>query len=141
MHSRDSVARRAPDTTRAAPNAADGTAAALRLTAIGGLIGAIAASSCCIAPLLLFSLGISGAWIGNLTALAPYQPYFIAATLACLGSGYWLVHRRRTIACAEGAACARPLPNHIVKAGLVLATILIGGAIGLDLLGPILFSP
>ena len=74
-------------------------AAAMRLTAIGGILGAIAASSCCIAPLVLFSLGIGGAWIGNLTALAPYQPYFIAATLACLGYGYWLVYRREKIAC------------------------------------------
>jgi len=116
-------------------------AATLRLTAIGSILGAIAVSSCCIAPLALFSLGISGAWIGKLTALAPYQPYFIAVTVACLGYGYWLVYRRKTVACAEGAACARPLPNHIVKAGLVLATILVGGAIGLDLIGPILFSP
>ncbi len=53
-----------------------------KLVATGGILGAIAASSCCIAPLVLFSLGSSGAWIGNLTALAPYQPYFIAATLA-----------------------------------------------------------
>jgi mercuric ion transport protein len=106
---------------------------AMRLTAIGGILGAIAASSCCIAPLVLFSLGVSGAWIGNLTALAPYQPYFIAATLACLGYGYWLVYRRNEIACAEGA-CARPLPNHIVKAGLILATILVAGAIAFDLL-------
>jgi hypothetical protein len=29
----------------------------------------------------LFSLGIRGVWIASLTALAPYQPYFIAATL------------------------------------------------------------
>jgi MerT mercuric transport protein len=55
----------------------DPGATAMRLTALGGILGAIAASSCCIAPLVLFSLGISGAWIGNLTALAPYQPYFI----------------------------------------------------------------
>ena len=71
-------------------------ASTLRLTAIGGILGAIAASSCCIAPLVLFSLGISGAWIGKLTALAPYQPYFIVVTLACLGYGYWLVYRRKT---------------------------------------------
>jgi mercuric ion transport protein len=115
------------------------TATTLRLTAIGGILGAIAASSCCIAPLVLFSLGIGGAWIGNLTALAPYQPYFIAATLACLGYGYWLVYRSRKIACAEGA-CARPLPNHIVKAGLVLATILVAGAIGFDLFAPLLLN-
>jgi mercuric ion transport protein len=115
------------------------SATAMRLTAIGGILGAIAASSCCIAPLMLFSLGISGAWIGNLTALAPYQPYFIAATVACLGYGYWLVYRRNKIVCAEGA-CARPLPNRIVKAGLVLATILAAGAIAFDLFAPLLLN-
>jgi len=105
-----------------------------KLVAAGGILGAIAASSCCIAPLVLFSLGISGAWIGNLTALAPYQPYFIAATLACLGYGYWLVYRRKNV------ACARPLPNHIVKASLILATILVAGAIAFDLFGPLLLN-
>ncbi|MGH6795205.1 MAG: mercuric transporter MerT family protein [Methylocella sp.] len=113
-------------------------AMAMRLSAIGGILGAIAASSCCIAPLVLFSLGVSGAWIGNLTALAPYQPYFIAATLACLGYGYWLVYRRKKIACDD--ACARPLPNHIVKAGLVLATLLVAGAIAFDLLAPMILK-
>jgi mercuric ion transport protein len=111
-----------------------------KLVAAGGILGAIAASSCCIAPLVLFSLGISGAWIGNLTALAPYQPYFIAATLACLGYGYWLVYRPRKVACAEGAACARPLPNNIVKASLILATVLVAGAIGFDLLAPLILK-
>jgi mercuric ion transport protein len=111
-----------------------------KLVAAGGILGAIAASSCCIAPLVLFSLGISGAWIGNLTALAPYQPYFIAATLACLGYGYWLVYRPSKVMCAEGSACARPLPNHFVKAGLILATVLVAGAMAFDLLGPLLLN-
>jgi len=63
----------------------------------GGVLGAVAASSCCILPLVLFSLGISGAWIGNLTALAPYQPVFVTATLGFLGYGYWLVYRRSEV--------------------------------------------
>ena len=116
------------------------SATAMRLTTLGGIFGAVAASSCCIAPLVLFSLGISGAWIGNLTALAPYQPYFIAATFACLGYGYWLVYRREKMVCAQGAACARPLPNHIVKAGLILATIIIAGAIAFDLFAPLILK-
>src|SRR6202049_4621218 len=87
-----------------------------RLMAAGGLVGALAASSCCILPLVLFSLGVSGAWIGNFTQLAPYQPYFLAATLVFLGTGYWLVHRTSKRACADGQACARPLPNRLVKA-------------------------
>src|SRR6516162_1715698 len=97
------------------------------LMAVGGLLGALAASSCCIVPLVLFGLGVSGAWIGNLTRLAPYQPYFLAATSICLGSGYWLAYRSGKRACADDEVCARPFPNRVVKSGLVLATILVIG--------------
>ena len=104
--------------------------------AAGGMLGALAASSCCILPLVLFSLSVSGAWIGNFTWLAPYQPYFIAATLLFLGCGYWLVYRSGTRACAESEACARPLPNRLVKATLILATMLVAAALGLDFIAP-----
>src|SRR5258708_21063456 len=97
------------------------------LMAAGGLLGALAASSCCILPLVLFGLGLSGAWIGNFTRLAPYQPCFIAATLAFLGCGYWLVYRSSKLACVDGEACAPPLPNRVFKAGSLLPTILLFG--------------
>ena len=105
--------------------------------AAGGLLGALAASSCCILPLVLFGLGVSGAWIGNFTRLAAYQPYFLAATLACLGYGYWLVFRSSKLACADGEACARPLPNRIVKASLIVATMLVVAALSLDFIAPL----
>src|ERR1700730_14750473 len=85
------------------------------LIAAGGLLGALAASSCCILPVVLFSLGVSGAWIGNFTQLAPYQPYFLAATLVFLGTGYWLVHRATKRARVHGGACAPPLAQPLVE--------------------------
>ena len=109
--------------------------------AAGGLLGALAASSCCIMPLVLFGLGVSGAWIGNLTRLAPYQPYFLAVTSICLGYGYWLVYRSGKRACADGEVCARPLPNRVVKLGLVVATILVIGALAFDFLAPLILKP
>ena len=110
------------------------------LMAAGGLLGALAASSCCILPVVLFSLGISGAWIGNFTQLAPYQPYFLAATAVFLGTGYWLVHRASKRACAEGEACAGPLSNRLVRIVLVVATVLVVAALGFDVLAPLLFN-
>jgi len=110
------------------------------LIAAGGLLGAVAASSCCILPLVLFSLGVSGAWIGNFTRLAPYQPWFIAATMIFLGYGYWLVYRSARLTCADGDACARPLPNRTIKIGLVLATILAVAAISLDFIAPLFLN-
>jgi mercuric ion transport protein len=110
------------------------------LLATGGLIGALAASSCCILPLVLFGLGVSGAWIGNFTQLAPYQPYFLTVTLGFLAGGYLLVYRSSKLACADGGACARPLPNRLVKAALILATILVVAALGVDFLAPLLLN-
>lgn len=110
------------------------------LVAAGGMLGALAASSCRILPLVFFSLGVSGAWIGSFTRLAPDQPCFIAATLLFLGYGYWLVYRSGALACAEGQTCSRPLSNRIVKASLILATILVAAALGLDLIAPLFLA-
>ena len=106
-------------------NGASDHSAKTKLIAAGGILGAIGASACCILPLVLFSLGVSGAWIGTLTSLSPYQPIFIAITFGFLGYGYWLVYRNQNVNCAEDAACARPLPNRVVKTALWAATALV----------------
>ena len=108
--------------------------------AFGGLLGALTASSCCILPVVLFSLGISGAWIANFTQLAPYQPIFVAATVGFLGTGYWLVYRSSRQACAGDHACARQLPKRVVMAVLVAATIIVIAAFGFDFVAPYLLS-
>jgi mercuric ion transport protein len=74
---------------------------------IAGVLAAIGASVCCVGPLVLLALGISGAWIGNLTAMEPFRPWFIGLTLLFLG----LTFRKLYLApraCAPGAACADP---------------------------------
>jgi mercuric ion transport protein len=110
-----------------------------QLIAAGSVLGALAASSCCILPLVLFSLGISGAWIANFTVLAPYKPYFAAATMALLGYGYFLVYVRARRACADGS-CAQPLPNRFVKSSLWIATALVAAAVAFDYIAPLFLS-
>ncbi len=109
-----------------------------RLVAAGGILGALAASSCCIVPLILFSLGIGGAWIGNLTALAPYKPLFVAGTAGLLGYGYYLVYWKPKRECADGAACARPIPSRLVQLALWIATVLVVAAFAFDYVAPLL---
>ncbi len=72
-------------TVRAAEDADDRKR---NIFAAGGVIGAILASTCCVVPLLFVMLGISGAWIGNLTALEPYKPYFAGIALVFIGLGF-----------------------------------------------------
>ena len=109
-----------------------GEARQQRLLAAGGILGALAASSCCIVPLILFSLGVGGAWIGNLTALAPYQPFFVGGTAGLLGYGFYLVYWKPRRACAEDAACERPIPNRLVQLALWIATALVIAAFAFD---------
>src|SRR5437762_4618214 len=78
-----------------------------RSSLMAGVLAAIGASLCCVAPLVLLGLGIGGAWIANLTAFEPYRPLFIGLTLLFLG----LAFRRLYLvpqACAPGASCADP---------------------------------
>ena len=105
--------------------------------AAGGMLGALAASSCCILPLVLCSPWAS-AEHGSATSpgLRPISPASSRRRSLFLGYGYWLVYRSGTRACADGEACARPLPNRIVKASLILATILVAAALGLDFIAP-----
>lgn len=79
-----------------------------------GGIAALLASACCLGPLLLLMLGISGAWIGNLTALEPYRPIFIAVAVAALYSAHRRIFRPAQ-ACEPGAICAVPTVNRSYK--------------------------
>lgn len=96
-----------------------------RWFATGGVIGAIAASTCCVIPLLLVALGISGAWIGNLTALEPYSIYFTLAALVFIGLGFWRVYFRKTTVCDDQSWCGRPQSARITKIALWTAAFLI----------------
>jgi mercuric ion transport protein len=76
-----------------------------------GILAAIGASICCVGPLVLLALGISGAWIGNLTALEPYRPVFTCLTLLFLALAFRKLYRVPQ-ACEPGAACA---DTHVLK--------------------------
>ncbi len=107
------------------------------LMAMGGLMAALAAASCCVLPFALFLLGISGAWISNLTALEPYQPIFAVIAFGFLGCGFYLVYRKPRVACADGSYCAAPASKRIAKIGLWSAAVLVIIALGFPKLAPL----
>jgi len=107
------------------------------LVAFGGILAAFGAASCCVLPFALFALGISGAWIGNLTALEPYQPVFAALAAGAIGYGFYLVYRKPKAACADGSYCASPRSTRVAKTGLWAATVLVIVALAFPRLAPL----
>jgi mercuric ion transport protein len=83
-----------------------------KTTLVGGALAAIAASACCLGPLILVSLGIGGAWVSNLTLLDPFRPVFIALALACMALAYLKIYRGPAAdECQPGSLCAMPQTN------------------------------
>lgn len=73
---------------------------------VAAALAAVGASACCAGPLILLSLGIGGAWIGNLTALEPYRPIFVALVAVFMVMAWRRLYREPT--CAPGDVCAIP---------------------------------
>jgi len=102
-----------------------------KTTLIGGALAAFAATLCCVGPLVLVTLGVSGAWIGNLTALAPYRPLFIGVALVLMALAWRKIYRAPAAeACTPGTLCALPQTNRAYRAtfwlvsGLVLLALI-----------------
>lgn len=68
-------------------------------------LAAIGASLCCVAPLVLVSLGVGGAWLATLTRLEPLRPFLIILTLGLLAFAWHRLYRRAAV-CTPGQACA-----------------------------------
>jgi mercuric ion transport protein len=101
-----------------------------KFLAAGGILAALGAASCCVVPFALFMLGVGGAWIGNLTALEPYQPVFAGIAVVCLGCGFYLAYREPKTVCDADSCCASPSSNRVAKIGLWTATVLVIVAVG-----------
>lgn len=107
--------------------------------AAGGLAGAVLASSCCIVPLLLVTLGVSGAWIGSLAVLEPYKPWFAGAALVFVGLGFRQVYFSTPALCVDGSYCARPHSALITKSALWAAAVLALLALTINWWAPFLY--
>jgi mercuric ion transport protein len=74
--------------------------------AAGGL-AALLTGACCVAPLILVSVGLGGAWLASLQRLEPYRPLFAGAALLALAFAWRRIYRPQA-ECMPGEACAVP---------------------------------
>lgn len=93
-----------------------------------GVLSSLLASTCCVLPLVLVLLGISGAWIGQLAVLRPWTPLFTFIALAALAGAGYLVFRPAGQCTPVMAACdvgARSLSRRLYLVGALFASSLL----------------
>ncbi len=76
------------------------------MKAVTGAIGAaIAASACCLGPVVLSAIG-AGVLGAAATRLQPYRPWFLALTAVLLGAAFFVTYRPGREACSADGSCA-----------------------------------
>ncbi len=89
----------------------------------GGFLSALAASLCCIGPLLAFAAGA-----GSFAAAGWFErwrPAFLTATAVLLAIAWVLTLRARRVACQD-PACATPQSGRWALGVLIFSTVLVG---------------
>ena len=106
-----------------------------KLTLVAGILAAIGASICCVGPLVLLGVGVSGAWIANLTTLEPMRPWLIGLTALFLGAAFLSLYRpSRT--CAPDALCANPAILKRQRLIFWIVSMLLLGLLAVPVLAP-----
>jgi mercuric ion transport protein len=71
--------------------------------AVGAALTATVASLCCVGPVVVSLVGVSGAVLA--AGLKPYRPYLMVGSLVLLGVSFWLAYRPGGASSRPGAAC------------------------------------
>jgi mercuric ion transport protein len=89
-----------------------------------GFLSVIGGTACCFGPLLLVSLGLSGAWAARMHELTPAQPYFIALAAVFVGFAFHQLYiKPRRCGPADACAATRVLRNQRIAFLIVVAII------------------
>ena len=105
---------------------------------IAGGVAAVLASACCLGPLVLITLGVSGAWIGNLAALEPYRPWFIGAALVAMVFAWRRIYRPAQD-CQPGEVCAVPQVRTAYKITFWIVALLVLIALAFPFVLPLFY--
>lgn len=97
-----------------------------KIASVAAIVSASLASICCIGPLVLVGLGLSGA--GLAASLTKYRPFFLGLTAVVLGLLFYRTYRKREVTCANGS-CELRSGSRLMKAALWVITAIAAGLV------------
>ena len=111
------------EATRTFAESANSTSIATGAGFAAGLAG-IAASSCCVLPILLVGMGLGSVGAAVIPALAVIRPYLLGAAVIAVVAA-WLLHARRRRGYTADAACATSSPMRRAPLWLSVASLIV----------------
>lgn len=89
-----------------------------RVSLVGAIVAAVAASACCLVPAGLALVGVSG--VGFAVAMEPYRHVFLGLTAIALSIGFYVTYRTPPVTTAIACDCERPRPRAARAARAIL---------------------
>jgi len=105
---------------------------------VAGALAAIGATVCCVGPLVLLTLGIGGAWIGNLTAMEPMRPLFIGVAVLFIAQAFRRLYLVPQV-CESGTPCADPRTLKRQRLVFWLVLVVLAGLLAVPWVAPLLY--
>jgi mercuric ion transport protein len=106
---------------------------------IGGALAACASVVCWVVPLVLVSIGVTGAWMSTFTVLAPYKGWLIVTAFGCMGYAGYKIFLGRP-AGGSGLACGAPQSNRFARVMFWMISALLLVAVASPYLAPYFFE-
>lgn len=125
-----------PDPVTVPNSAAGSERKAGRLVALA-VVASLLASTCCVLPLVLVLVGITGAWMSMLVAMKPVTPYAIAVCIGALGWAGWLLFKPAAACDIEDGSCATTRP--VVRRVFVVCALLIALLLSFPKFAPLFY--
>jgi mercuric ion transport protein len=92
-------------------------------TLAGSIVSGLAASACCLGPLVLSLLGVSGAALAR--RFEPLRPFLLVLTYGLLAAAFYLTYRPTRAACAPGEVCERPVAGRAGKVAIWIGAVVV----------------
>lgn len=89
----------------------------------GSVLSGVLASACCVGPLVLTLLGVSGGALAH--RFEPLRPYLLVATYGLLAGAFYLTYRPPQVECGPGEACAMPRASRLGKVMLWIGALVV----------------
>ena len=105
---------------------------------VAGILSALGASACCVGPLVLLALGVSGAWISSLTSLEPHRPIFIGLTLLFLGFAFYRLYLAAPV-CRPESGCGNPRSLKRRRLAFWIVAVVVLGLIAVPWFAPLFY--
>ena len=90
------------------------------MTSVGVIVAALLAATCCIGPVVFVLFGASFAFLGKLSFMEAFRPYFLGLAGLMVGYSFWKLYLKKTDCACPADIRIRRISRLIFWVGLVV---------------------